>query len=242
MNRKLLLLPLLLMTSLTYSAEASRHPVSAEARPKEIPDYQRDVIETLNELEIPLTDIEAKKIKGIYPKIKKGNIVIPAVAVGLLAAFFTSDDKHTTAFGLAGALSGGFIGGLYEYKRRNNAREAYKIATTETFQHKTQKACHAFLNFPKLSILSGNYTDRRALLKAVNTTSQRFILLDFVNDEHNQLIEIIQALKSQLNDTADHHTNLPRATRNTIEALNNDLERYFLKPTEANKKLLNYQE
>jgi len=241
MHRKLLLLPLLLMTWLNYSAEASSQPVSAEARPKEFSDYQHDIIETLRQLEIPLTDIEARRLKFINPNFEKGNIAIPAVAVGLLSTFLTSDDKHSTAFSLAGALSGGFIGLLYEEKRRKKAREDYQIALTETFRYGIQNACHAFLNFPLLFILSGNYTDKDALLRAINTKSQHFIQLDFVDSEHHQLIEIIQELKTQLIRTADHHTNLLKVTRNTIEDLDRDLERYFLKPTEANKKLLNYQ-
>lgn len=243
MNRKLLLLPLLLMTWLTYSFETHQGTVSAEARPKEPADYQEEIIEILKRLDIPFTVDEAERITVIYPNIRKRNIAIPAFAGGFLSALLTSNDKYTAAFTLAGVLSGGFIGGLYERTRSGSAREAYKEALTETFQQKTQKACEPFLSFPKLLKLTGNYTDIDALVTAINEGSKSPIdLCDarwFLNYEFGNLREIIEALQNELSSTADNHRDLTRETHNTIEYLNNHLDKYFLKPIETNKALLN---
>lgn len=245
MNRKLLLLPLLLMTSLTYSAETRHHApsdaASAAAHQKTFKDYQDDVIATLKDFVTPFTVAEATSINGIYREIqrKPGNIVFPAFAVGFLSALLTRGHERTAALTLAGALSGGFIGTLREYQRRNDAIKAYEEALTKTFRYKTQEACKPFLNFPNLLKLTGNYDDRRALLKAVKRESEHFIQIDLVNCEYDRLSEIIEELQNELSSTADNHRDLTRKTRNTIERLNNDLDKYFLKPIEANKALLN---
>lgn len=249
MNRKLLLLPLLLMTWLTYSFETPHHTasdaVSAAARPKEPADYQEEIIEILKNLVIPLTVDEAKIITVIYPNIRKRNIAIPGFAGGFLSALLTRDHEYTAALTLAGVLSGGFIGTLREYKRINNDKNAYAVATKETFRYKTQEACDAFLKFPNLFKLTSNYTDINALVTAINEGSESPIDLDiapwFLKYEFGKLIEIIEALQNQLSGTADFHTNLSRITRHTIEDLNSDLDLYFLQPTKANKALLNYQ-
>ncbi len=252
MNRKLLLLPLLLMTSLTYSAETRHHApsdaASAAADQKTFKDYQYDVIATLKDFVTPFTVAEATLIHGIYREIqrKPGNIVFPAFAVGFLSALLTRGHERTAALTLAGALSGGFIGDLYERTRSGSARKAHKEALTETFRQKTQEACKPFLNFPNLLKLTGNYTDINALVTAINEGSKSRIDLCyapwFLKYEFDKLIEIIQALQNELSSTADNHKDLTRETRNTIEYLNNHLDKYFLKPIEANKELLNYKE